>query len=233
MFCCDTRPPGRRHIEELAVAAIPEQLPGLFELLSEVVLLDERIHMTVSNEQVFPSIVVEVQKGCAPFHILGVYGQTCRACNIIEGSIPEISIKRIGIAREVSFKYVKASVAVVIGRCCAHARLLATILVHSQPAYQTCLFKCPVVLVAKKQAGRRVAGDIKIGPAIIVEVAGQDCESVVLTRRLDAGLFRNVDEMPVAVVMVKRHGLALQSTRTAGYRHAFPIAAALITRRRR
>ena len=75
MFCGNAGATGRGHIEELAVAAIPEQLAGLFEFFSEVVLLDEWVHVAVGDEQVRPSVVVEVQEGGAPFHILGVHAQ--------------------------------------------------------------------------------------------------------------------------------------------------------------
>ena len=75
MFGGDAWSPGRRHIEELPIPAIPEQLPGLLEFFAKVVLLNERVHMAVGDKQVLPSIIVNVQKCGAPLYILGVHRQ--------------------------------------------------------------------------------------------------------------------------------------------------------------
>ncbi len=88
-------PPVEDISKNCAVAAIPEQLAGLFELFSEVVLFHERVHVAVGDEQVGPSVIVEVQKGGAPFHILRVHRKTSSAGDVIEGVIPEVSIERI------------------------------------------------------------------------------------------------------------------------------------------
>ena len=189
--------------------------------------------MAVRDEQVFPSVIVEVQKGRPPFHILGVHRKTGRTCDVFEVAIPKVSIKRIRVAGEIGLEDVQISVAVVVGRRGAHARLLAAVLVHCESAHEPRLFKCPVAFVVKEQTGRRVAGDIKIGPAVIIEVAGQDGESVILMRCFDAGLFGDIDEVTVPIVVIERHRLPFEASRAAGDRHTFPIAAALGARRRR
>src|ERR1039458_5420399 len=111
MFCCNAWSPGGRHIEELPVAAIPEQLPRLLELFSQFVLLNERVNVAVRDEQVFPSVIVEVQKGRPPFHILGVHRKTGRTCDVFEVAIPKVSIKRIRVAGEIGLEDVQISVA--------------------------------------------------------------------------------------------------------------------------
>ena len=153
--------------------------------------------------------------------------KTGSAGDVVEVVIPEVSIERIGVVGEIGLENVQASVAVVVGGGGAHAGLLAAVLVHGESAGQTHLFKCPVVLVVKVQTGRGVAGDIDIGPAVVIEIAGQDREPVILRRSLDPGLFGDVDEMPVPIVVIKGHRLAFEAARTAGDRHAFPVAAAL------
>ena len=72
--------------------------------------------MAVRDEQVFfqPSLS-RIQECRPPFHILRVYRKTSRARDIIEGSVPEISIQRVRVARKIGFENVDASVAVVIG----------------------------------------------------------------------------------------------------------------------
>src|SRR5882724_2827942 len=52
-------------------------------------------------------------------------------------------------------------------------------------------------------------------------------------RRLEAGLFGDVEEVRVSIVVIQSHSLAFETAGTAGDRHAFPVAAAAGARRRR
>src|SRR5689334_277595 len=85
------------HIVELSIAAVPEQLPRLFEFFANVVLVDERVYMAVGDEEVLPAVIVEIHKCRAPFHVLRMDGQADAAGNVGEISVSNVAIKRVGV----------------------------------------------------------------------------------------------------------------------------------------
>ncbi len=86
------------------------------------------------------------------------------------------------------------------------------------------LFESAVVLVAVEQAGGLVAGDIDIGPAVVIEIGDDHAEAIAAAGREDTGLFGHVGKRAVAIVVIERvvrHG---ESARAAHDDHALPLA---------
>ena len=52
----------------------------------------------------------------------------------------------------------------------AHARLLLTVLVQGDAAFERIIVECAVVAVVKEEAGSGIAGDVDVGPAVVIEV---------------------------------------------------------------
>src|ERR1022692_1050484 len=221
---------GEGHIKELPVSPIPEQLARLVKLFAEVILFNEGINVPVRYEQVLPAVVVDVHKGGAPFYVLGVNGQTGAAGDVAERAIAQVAVEGVGITREVGLEDVEVTIAVVIRGSRAHARLFPAILVDGEARGEADLLKRPVSLVGEVQTGRRIAGHKEVGPSIVIEIAGQDGEAIILARSLDAGLFGHVGEMAVTVVVVQSHSFALETPRAAGHGDALPVAAAAVAR---
>ena len=73
-------------------------------------------------------------------------------------------------------------IAVVVADSQPHACLLLAILTVAHTAHSTFLAKCSVVVVHEQQAGARVAGNIDVGPAIVVEIRGNRSQAVVDAR---------------------------------------------------
>src|SRR4029077_18116579 len=104
-----------------------------------------------------------------------------------------------------------------------------------------------VLFVVVEAAGNRVASDVDVGPAIVVEVGRTDSEAVgadgkplhaVDCRRggttgdRDAGSLRNILERPVTPIVVQNIGPAAQSLRSAPYGKAIIPAVLGIARLR-
>src|ERR1035438_3507185 len=87
-----------RHIEELPIAAIPEQLPRLLERFAYAVLVHKRIYMARRHKQVRPPVVIEIEERRPPLHILRMHGQPGSTGRIRERSIAIVVIKRIAVA---------------------------------------------------------------------------------------------------------------------------------------
>ena len=81
-----------------------------------------------------------------------------------------------------------------------------------------------VVIVVKEQTGRGVAGNVNVGPAVVVEIAGKRGEAVVGVGLRHSGCFADVGESAIAVVVIELAVRPLQAARTAHHRHPFPQA---------
>ena len=83
-----------------------------------------------------------------------------------------------------------------------------------------------------EDGGRGVAGDVDVGPAVVVVVEGGDGEAVVSGGLLEAAGFAEVFEFPVAEVVVEDVGGVVEAARAAHDGHAFPHAACGFSGRR-
>ena len=95
------------------------------------------------------------------------------------------------------------AVAVVVGDRRAHAGLLASVFVEGRAGGDRDVGEGSVVIVAVENAGRAVAGDEDVGPAVVVEVERGDAEGVVAVGLVDVGFGGDVFEGAVAAIVVK------------------------------
>ena len=124
-------------------------------------------------------------------------------------------------------------VGVVVADADAHAGLLAAILAERDAAQHAFLAERAVVVVHEQQAGRRIAGDVDVGPSVFVEIGGDDGHAVARRRGGDAGLFADVRERAVAVVAIQRMPAVRKAARAAEHRNPLPVAVAVRARHRR
>ena len=81
--------------------------------------------------------------------------------------------------------------------------------------------KLSVFLVLIQSAGGGIVGDVNIGPAVVVEIGGQNAEAVGAVGAKDSRGFGNVGERAIAVVVIQNVLAALQAGRPACHHHAF------------
>ena len=91
----------------------------------------------------------------------------------------------------------------------------------TQPASSPTSANLPFFQVLVHERLRGIVGDVDVGPAIIVEVADADTESVGAAHFGDARAFGHVRKRAVAIVVVEDVGVAVQSGRPARYHHGF------------
>ena len=97
----------------------------------------------------------------------------------------------------------------------AHVALFLPIRTERHAGEHSGLFKRPVVLVAVKIIWAGVVGHVQIGPAVVVVVAPNRPQAVVVVGIVHAGFFRNFFKRPVSAVVEKQVGFPLHPPRTA------------------
>src|SRR5437588_8215527 len=96
-----------------------------------------------------------------------------------EGAIAVVVVERGSVVGKICLENIQIAVAVVIGNGSAHASLGAAIFVERGAGNNGNVGKGAVVIVAIQDAGRAVAGDIDIGPAVVVVIERGDAEGVM------------------------------------------------------
>ena len=84
--------------------------------------------------------------------------------------------------------------------------------------------KRAVVVVSQQKAGRRVAGDVDIRPAIVIEIGRDGGHHITAGGFDNAGSFADVGECAIAVVAVERTAPGRQTAWPAHDRNALPVA---------
>ncbi len=128
------------------------------------------------------------------------------------------------IVGEICLDDVEPAVAIVIDGIGAHAGLLAASVIEGDPGFDGSFSEGAVVVVVKQQVGRGIAGNIDVGPAVVVEVAGERSEAIVGVGLRDAGRLANVGKSAIPVIVVELTVRSLQAARTAHHRHPLPHA---------
>ncbi len=128
------------------------------------------------------------------------------------------------------FQDVEIAVQIVVADAQSHAGLLHAVFVQGHSAFQANLGKSSVVVVFEKKAGGGVAGNIDVGPAVVVKIGGGGSHAVAAFGFRYAGLGANVRKGAVAVVVVQRYETRRQSARPAVDRYAFPVAEGAVSR---
>ena len=220
----DRGPRGRGNIREGSVAIVVIQNPGLLEIAAEMLAIYFRVDVAVDEEQIRPAVVVEIEKRDAPAEVLRVEPESRGKGFIVEGAVAIVVVERGGIVGEIGFEQIEFAVTVVVGNGRAHAGLLAPVVVESGAGDDGNVAERAVVIVVVKNAGRAVARDINVRPAVVVVIKSGNAERVVPVGLIDAGFGGDIFESAVAKIVIKDIFRPRQATRAAHHRHAFPHA---------
>ena len=183
-----------------------------------------RINVSVDLENVWPAVVVIVDRSAAPADVAIVDPDAGRKRHIAEGSVPVIAIEIASVVRKVRLENIKPAVAVVIGNRYPHASLLMTVFAVSTTGHHRDVSERPVVIVVIQDAWLRVHSDIDIGPAIVVKIVRNGCNGISRTRFQNSCLLGHVSKSSVTIVVIKNVGIAGQTAGTAHHRNSFPLA---------
>src|SRR5438552_15046005 len=206
-----SRPARSGEVKKLTVTSVPIEESSLPEFLRGVPGIDLRIHMTVGDDQVFPSVVVDIQKCGAPSKILGVHRQSGRNGGVVEVISTQISVQSVRVVCKVSLENIQKAVAIEVACRHTHSCLLAAVFVvryASLPGDLLNALACQVVVV---QVWRGIAGHVDIGPPVIVKIRDQCGETVAALRPGNMHLVGDVGEISVAVVLIQRYRFRRQS----------------------
>src|SRR6185369_5461456 len=103
-------------------------------------------------------------------------------------------IKRVVFVGEVADEDVELAVVIIIAGGHAHAALLAAILVDGGARAEANLFERAVAFVSVVEVWRRVVGNKDVDQTIVIEIAGENAETVITIGVRNARLFRDVGE---------------------------------------
>ena len=135
--------------------------------------------MTVHEQEVRPTIIVEVKKHSAPAEVLSVRAKSSSIGDVGKRPVSAVVIERRSVVRKVCAEQIEASVTIIVGDGRTHAGLLATIGVVGDTRQDADVCKRPVSIIMIKNAGSAVASHVDVRPAIIVIVKRRNAETIV------------------------------------------------------
>src|SRR5215510_4406427 len=77
--------------------------------------------MTVHQQQILPTVVIEIEETAAPSYVAGVVRQPGGRGDFVELARPSVAVQCFALVREVGTKDVQPSVSVEVGRGDPHA----------------------------------------------------------------------------------------------------------------
>jgi hypothetical protein len=94
-------------------------------------------------------------------------------------------------------------VKIIIANSDSHARLFLAIVTEGHAAQHALLPKRTIMVIHEKQAGRGIASDVDIRPAILVEIRRDDRHAIALSELCDACFLADIGKGAVTIVSVE------------------------------
>src|SRR5437870_4348583 len=120
------------------------------------------------NENVGPTIVIEIQKTSAPLDRRSLAGKAGGNSLLGEESFAIVVVERNGFVGEVGLYDVQKTIAVIVSSIHSHPTLGAPVFIESHSSKHAHFSECAVVIVFKEQAWSRIIRHIDVRPAIVV-----------------------------------------------------------------
>ena len=181
--------------------------------------------MAVRDDQVLVSILIDIDKLRAPGDVSGIDREPGSDGLVGEEKLAEIAVQRSrGLVDEVGADDIDLSVIVVIGRGQAHSALFLSILSIGHAGGDSHVGEGAVMIVAVKDARRGVAGDVDVGPAVVVEIGRSRAETVVKSSQTDARRGGHIPESAIPFVVEQVVDAGGEAARSAEYFQTQPVA---------
>src|SRR5258708_28763741 len=126
------------------------------------------------------------------------------------------------------FEDVQVAIRIEVADTEPHSSLLPAVLIQRDTALQTALGERAIVIVAEQQAGRGVAGDVNIRPAVTVKIGGSRRERVIRRGCQNAGWLAHIRECSVSVVVVQTASFLRKPPWPTEDRNTCPIAGGIL-----
>src|SRR3984957_18053606 len=184
--------------------------------------------MAIDGEQVFPAIVIVVDKLCAPGQKrVSDLGDTHFRADLPVISGAFVAVERLVIVGERPRIEVDQAVVAVIAYRQPHRGRLPSILIQRKTGEHADIFKSPVSLIDIEIVWGRIVGDEQVYPPVVIHIDECRREAVGDVFVGHAGFLTDVRERTISVVMKKMIGLALQASRSAHYAFTAELAKAI------
>ena len=134
--------------------------------------------MTVADQDVGPAVIVHIEKAYPPAQKLRVRAQACGERGVLEICSALIVVERGRIAGEVRLDQIQIAIHVIICSRDTHAGLRFTIGAQRAAGFDGDVLELAVLLVLVEGAGGGVIGNVNVGPAVVVEIGGQNAQAV-------------------------------------------------------
>ena len=226
---------GSRRRGHVGEAAVPQVAVQQFRLAVGEVQLAARklsVHVAVRDEDVLPAVVVDVDEVDAEADVLPVDAQPGPEARDLERARSVIAVERGHLFGEVRAHDVEPAIGIVVSDADAHPGERDAALVERASGLERHLAERPVVIVAVQLARRRVARDVDVRPAVVVEIRRRRAHAVGArgppvaadehhrrrtARARDAGRLRDVLEGAVTAIAIEEVGTPGVAERTAGH----------------
>src|SRR5262249_13763649 len=143
-----------------------------------VVKLDVIVDVRVDGEEVFETVVVEIEQSQTPSAALDGFGaESALPGRVGEEAFAEIPEERVGLAFERRDDQIGQSVVVVIAKIHAHSRYGTPAVVNRDARCKPTLLKTAAPVVAKEKVGQRVVGDEDVNKPVIVIIGNRHAHS--------------------------------------------------------
>src|SRR5258708_15572388 len=159
--------------------------------------------MGLRDEQVFPAIVVVIEKVCAPAgESQSGVTHAGRVGHIAKRAGALIAKQHIALVGEIRHDDIGQAIVVVVAEVDSHACEGLAVFVVAHAGEQADFAKRAVAIVVIEETLHRIVRYKNIGKTIAV-VVGKGNSEPLATRIGDSGLLRNIGESTVAVVVIE------------------------------
>src|SRR5439155_4436897 len=142
---------------------------------------------------------------------------------VVDGTVSIVVVLVRRVVAEVGLDDIEPAVFVVVGYGNAHPGLLLPVIVQRRAGGNAGLLEGPVLLIVIQQAGLRVARDVQVRIAVIIQIRSDRGEAVTSGGLADPTRYRYVFEFATALVAEQKITAGRQPARTAHHRHPLPL----------
>ena len=186
-----------------------------------LVLVRDGVDVTVGDEEVEKSIIIEIEEAGAPTEKR--YGGMAKTG--LEGDVREcgaaiVPVESFVVVGKRGDEEIQLAVAIVIAESDAHGGLRAAFFAKCETRCVADVLKSTVSAIAIEIVGAGIIGDGEVGPAVVVEVSENGREAVAKLRVGDGSVKADVGEGAVAIVVEKVIGFTEKAEWAAKNIHA-------------
>src|ERR1022692_15184 len=196
----------RTGIGDLFKGAVPqvpkENARALIRILREF-LFDLRVHASSYKKDVRPAIVIEIKDPSSPTGEANFNSEFRVQSPVVKIAGAIVLVQHFCVFGKVGFENIQMAVQIVVSDTDSHPRLFRSVIAQGHATLNPLLFEGSVVLIDEQEAGSRVAGDIDVGPTVLVEVRRHDGHSIAGPKLPNARLNADIGKGSISIVSVK------------------------------